>query len=114
MTQANFWDDSNNANKLMRELKYLKNCVGTFENGFKRIEEYKELVEVFKEDPEMLEQIQQELLLLDRDINIVEIQSILGGPFDKNNVIFLWKKNKNRKKFTFFCKIYIRFNYFFD
>ena len=87
MAQTNFWEDSTNANKLMRELKYLKGCVDPFEKGFKRVEECKELVEISKEDPEMLEQIQQELLLLGRDVSIVEIQSILGGPFDQNNAI---------------------------
>ena len=87
MNQANFWDDSVNANKLMRELKYLKSCIEPFENGFKKIEECKELAEVSKEDPEMLEQTHQELEVLQKDINAVEIQSILGGPFDKNNVI---------------------------
>jgi peptide chain release factor 2 len=87
MNQANFWDDSVNTNKLMRELKYLKSCIEPFENGFKKIEECRELAEVSKEDPEMLEQVRQELLVLQKDINAVEIQSILGGPFDKNNVI---------------------------
>ena len=87
MTQANFWDDSTHANKLMRELKYLKNCVEPFEKGFKKIEECKEMVVLSSEDPEMLEQIQQELLQIDKDIRVVEIQSILGGPYDQNNVI---------------------------
>jgi peptide chain release factor 2 len=35
----------------------------------------------------MLEQIRQELAALGADVDTVEIQSILGGPFDKNNVI---------------------------
>ncbi len=40
-----------------------------------------------KEEPDMLEQIQQELSSLEEDVNKVEIQSILGGPYDQNNVI---------------------------
>jgi len=71
----------------MRELKYLKGCTEPFEQGFKKLEECKELAGIDKEDPEMLEQIQQELSLLEQDINAIEIQSILGGPYDRNNVI---------------------------
>lgn len=87
MTQANFWDDSLNANKLMRELKYLKNCVDPFEEGLKKLDDCKEMVAISKEEPEMLEQIHKELSSLEKDVHIVEIQSILGGPYDQNNVI---------------------------
>jgi len=87
MTQANFWDNSSNANKLMRELKYLKSCIDPFEEGFKKLEECKELATLSKDESEMLEQIQQELSSLEEDVNKVEIQSILGGPYDQNNVI---------------------------
>ena len=87
MTQANFWDDSLKANKLMRELKYLKNCVEPFEKGFKKLDDCKEMVTISKEEPEMLEQIQKELSSLDEEISAIEIQSILGGPYDQNNVI---------------------------
>ena len=71
----------------MRELKYLKGCVEPFENSFHKLEELRELVGISKDEPEMLEQIAQELVPLEADVNTVEIQSILGGPFDKNNVI---------------------------
>lgn len=87
MTQANFWDDSRGANKIMQELKYLKGCVDPFDNSSKKLEELKELAEISEEEPEMLEQIHQELMSLESDVNTVEIQSILGGPFDRNNVI---------------------------
>jgi len=40
-----------------------------------------------KDESDMLEQIQQELSSLEEDVNKVEIQSILGGPYDRNNVI---------------------------
>ena len=87
MTEPNFWDDSSSANKVMRELKYLKGCVEPFEESFKKLKELEGLTEISREEPEMLEQVRQELESLEKDVNIVEIQSILGGPFDKNNVI---------------------------
>lgn len=87
MTASDFWDDSSNANKAMRELKYLKGCVEPFKESSKKLKDLEEMAEISKEEPEMLEQIQQELASLEADVNTVEIQSILGGPFDRNNVI---------------------------
>jgi len=87
MTQANFWDNSSNANKLMKELKYLKSCIEPFEEGFKKLEECKEMATLSENESDMLAQIQQELFSLEEDVNKVEIQSILGGPYDQNNVI---------------------------
>lgn len=87
MTASDFWDDSSNANKAMRELKYLKGCVEPFEESSKKLKDLGEMTEISKEEPEMLEVIQQELTLLEANVNTIEIQSILGGPFDRNNVI---------------------------
>jgi peptide chain release factor 2 len=87
MSQANFWDDSQNANKLMRELKHLKGCIEPFEDGFKKLEECKELLELSKDEPEMMDQLRGEIRALEREVNAVEIQNILGGPFDQNNAI---------------------------
>lgn len=87
MSQANFWGDSARANKLMRELKYLKGCVVPFEDGFKKVKDLTELTGLAKDDPEMLQQIEQEAASVEKDVAALEIQSILAGPFDKNNVI---------------------------
>jgi len=87
MTKADFWDDSANANKLMRELKYLKGCVEPFVNSFDKLEELKELAEISKEDNEFLDQIQKELNQLQDEVNKLELQSILAGPFDRNGAI---------------------------
>lgn len=51
------------------------------------MEECKEMATLAKDESDMLEQIQQELFSLEEDVNKVEIQSILGGPYDRNNVI---------------------------
>ena len=87
MTQPDFWDDANRANKIMRELKYLKGCVEPFEQSSGKLNELKEILEISKGEQDMLAQIAGELVALGADVDAVEIQSILGGPFDKNNVI---------------------------
>ncbi len=87
MSQPNFWDDSARAHKLMKELKYLKNCADPFEQGLKRLKDIKELAGMSEEDEEFLVQIQGELGLLEAEVDKIEIQAILSGPFDQNNAI---------------------------
>ena len=87
MSQPNFWDDSANANKLMRELKYLKGCVEPFDQGMKKLQDLTELAELSQGDDDFLQHVGQELALLEEEVNRIEIQSVLSGPFDKNNAI---------------------------
>ena len=87
MTQPHFWDDSIQSNKLMRELKFLKSCIEPFQMSLKKLEDLRELTELSEEDPDFLKQIKDDLAQLQKDVDTIEIQSILSGPFDKNNVI---------------------------
>lgn len=87
MSQQDFWDDSAKSNKIMRELKYLKSCIEPFQNGLEKVKELKEMLEISLDDQEMLGQIHQELESLEKDINVLELNSILAGPFDRNNAI---------------------------
>ena len=87
MNQPAFWDDSVNSNKLMQELKALKSTVEPLEKGLKKISDLKELTEISSDDPEFLRQIEKELSSLEKEIHAVELQAILGGPFDRNNAL---------------------------
>lgn len=87
MNQPTFWDDAAHSNKLMRELKVLKSIVEPFEKFSKRFSDVKELTQISQEEPEFLQQIEGELNSLEKEIHAIEIQTILGGPFDRNNAI---------------------------
>lgn len=89
MAKPNFWDDSIESNKYMRELKYLKICVEPLGESFKRLKDLEDFVQLSFEDESMLRQIEQELSSLEREINILQIQNILNGPFDRNNAIMM-------------------------
>jgi peptide chain release factor 2 len=87
MSQPNFWNDTVQANKLMKELKVLKGIVEPFARSVKRLEDIKELIEISGDDEEFLKQINEEVDALQKDIAALEIQHVLGGKFDHNNAI---------------------------
>ncbi len=87
MSTAGFWDDTDKSKKLMQELKYFKGCVSPFEKSSEKISELKELAEISEDDQDLLKQIQEELTPLKKEIDKIEIQAILSGPFDRSSVI---------------------------
>lgn len=87
MNQPNFWDDSEQSNKLMKELKYLKGCVEPYTTGLEKLTELKELTEMSEGDQEFLGQVQSELAVLVKTVDELELKTILSGPFDRNNAI---------------------------
>ncbi|MDP8266946.1 MAG: peptide chain release factor 2 [Candidatus Aceula meridiana] len=87
MAEANFWDDSKSSNKVMRELKILKVMVEPFEESQGKIQELKEFIEISDDDESFLKQISVDLNKLSRQIDQVEIQTILGGEFDHSNAL---------------------------
>lgn len=87
MSQPDFWNDTEAANKALRELKYLKSIIEPFEKSVKKLADLKELAEISSGEDEFLKQIQQELDELQKEIARLEIKSFLSGPFDRNNAI---------------------------
>jgi len=87
MALPGFWDDQAKSNKLMKELKYLKGIVEPFESSVIKLKDLKELAGLSEGDEEMLSQVQREVGALAVDIDRTELQNILNGPFDRNNVI---------------------------
>ncbi len=87
MAQSNFWNDTVASNALMRDLKYFKSCVDPYQKGVKKLEDIKELAEISDGDEDFSRQIQDELISLEKDVRDLEMQSFLGGPFDRNNAI---------------------------
>ena len=87
MNEPNFWDDSNSANKLMGELKFLKSCVEPFDELKIRIQEGREIFEISGDDEEMLNQLESEVDSMEAELEGLELKSFLSGPFDRNNVL---------------------------
>lgn len=87
MAQEGFWDDQDKANKLMQQLKTLKNIVEPFADYTKRVSEGREFVVLADEDVQMAEQLNAELADITRGIDALELEAMLSGPFDNNNAL---------------------------
>ena len=87
MNLPDFWDQQEKANKSMRQLKYLKGCVEPFDQSQVKIKDLKEFCELAAGDDQMIAQIETELNALKKDIDRLELKSLLSGPYDRNNAI---------------------------
>ena len=87
MSQPNFWDDGEAANKVMAELKFLKSCVDPFLASQAKLRDLKELAEISKGETASLAEIERDLPALESEVEDIETRALLSGPFDRNNAI---------------------------
>ena len=87
MSEGGFWDNQSQANKIMQELKGLKNIVEPYHDCVKRVADAKEFVSLSEGDEGMVVQITQEAAHVQQQIAEIELQAMLSGPFDNNNAL---------------------------
>ena len=85
MSQEGFWDNQDAANKIMQELKGLKNIVEPYTDSLKRVNEAKEFISLGDEG--MTQQLAEEAEAIKAQIDVLELQAMLSGKFDNNNAI---------------------------
>ena len=87
MAEPGFWDDQDKANKRMQELRSLKNIVEPFNDCVKRAAEAREFLFLADGDEGMVSQIAGDINVLRAQIEALELQAMLSGPFDANNAL---------------------------
>jgi len=87
MNQPDFWNDSDQANHLLKELKYLKLSVEPFEQEAEKLKELAELADLSKDDEAFLQQVQSELDSQEPRVDRLETQALLSGQFDRNSAL---------------------------
>jgi peptide chain release factor 2 len=87
MSANGFWDNQDEANKFIRELKAIKSTVEPFNEAEKLLHDAGELLALSDNDKEMEQQIGAEVLTLTETIGHLEVQTLLSGPYDNNNAI---------------------------
>ena len=87
--EDDFWKDQNKSKKIISELNFNKKLI----ESYRQIKESVDSLIValnsddLSGDFEFLELIQEEYLLVEKNFSAFEIQTLLTGPYDKNNVI---------------------------
>lgn len=89
MSEQDFWDDNEKAQKILQENKNLKDTVEEFSNLKNSIDDIEVLIELAQEeDDESLEQeVNIAIESLEEEIDKVKIKTLLSGDYDKNNAI---------------------------
>ncbi len=86
---AEFWSDSDNSSKILRELKQLKDCIEEYEKLESKLEDAIALAEMAIEenDESYVEEIVSEKEAIIAEEDRMRIEILLSGPYDRNNAI---------------------------
>ncbi|MYL44663.1 peptide chain release factor 2 [Virgibacillus halodenitrificans] len=89
MSEPSFWDNQDEAQKVINEVNGLKGYVTNFEYLEERLEDLEVSFELVKEenDKELFEELNEDVTLIKKEINNFELQMLLSEPYDANNAI---------------------------
>lgn len=83
-----FWKDQNKSKKVIAELNFNKKLIERYQLISKSVDSLLlALNDDLSGDFELLELIEEEYFNVEKEFNSFEIQTLLTGPYDKNNVI---------------------------
>ena len=87
--EEDFWKDSKNSSKVLSKIKRLKSKCSDFKERKKEIENLEELVELIKLEPdeELEKEISIDVKKLQKNVEKLELSSLLSGKYDANNAI---------------------------
>lgn len=88
MQESGFWNDVKKAQEVTQEAKRVKDTIYKFKKLNERIEDVEVLKELMEEyDEETAKEIISEISDLSKEINVLKIETILSGEYDRNDAI---------------------------
>ncbi|GAA0462479.1 peptide chain release factor 2 [Alkalibacillus silvisoli] len=89
MTEPNFWNDQEQAQKVISESNALKDLVQKFDHNEEGLENLEVSYELVKEenDEELFDDLQEQLKSVSTSLNQFELNILLSEPYDQNNAI---------------------------
>lgn len=89
MEEPGFWDNPEESQKVMKELRNLEDVVKSYEKLEKQYEEIQILIEMGYEenDPEVIPEIEESLKQFSDSLEQMRISTLLSGEYDRNNAI---------------------------
>ena len=86
MLESSFWDDREKADKLVIELKSIKSIIIKINGLISSIQGNLDILDN-TDDEELLFIVQEELEILKKDVDKLELETYLSGEYDNNNAI---------------------------
>lgn len=88
MSKPQFWDDTQNSNRVIKQLKSLKSEVEPWQEAYKKYLELRELANILKDqDTELIADLARNIEALIKEVDKLEFKTIFKEEFDKNNAI---------------------------
>ncbi len=89
MEEPGFWDQTERAQGVMKELKNLKDTIDGYNHLKGRFEDVQTLIEMGYEenDDSLLSEIEEAMALFVADLEELKLKTLLSGEYDKYNVI---------------------------
>jgi peptide chain release factor 2 len=89
MEEPGFWDNTDKAQGLMKELKNLKDTIEEYQHLKGRYEDVQTLIQMGYEenDASLLPEIEEALTLFVKDLEELKLNTLLSGEYDKDNAI---------------------------
>jgi len=87
MNDANFWNDKEKADEIIKEVSGLKNTIEKITQIKTNLETNIETMDILEDDPELVDLLTLDLDKLTKEIDELQIESYLSGKYDKNNCI---------------------------
>ena len=81
-----FWDDSEAAQAMMRDITKLRNQVGVWEKLSNRLEETMELTELA--DEELADDLAIEVATLESEVGMLAFRTLFSGQYDDEDALF--------------------------
>ena len=89
MNSQDFWNDIERTQKVNREIKSLRNKVDRYKKLVSEAEDIEVLIELALEenDDSVTDEVKRSISILDKEVNAYKIETLLNGPYDRNNAI---------------------------
>ncbi|MFA6159831.1 MAG: peptide chain release factor 2 [Parcubacteria group bacterium] len=85
-----FWNDSQNAGKIMQEIEELKKEISEIEEIENKLKNLEELVEISESEPASSadkNEIEKEIFEIEKNINALEFKTLFSEEYDRNDAI---------------------------
>ena len=89
MEAPDFWDDAETSQKKMKELKYMKDDLQTYEGLRNQMEDMETMIEMGYEenDPDLIPEIQEMLDEFQASFEAIRVKTLLAGEYDGKDAI---------------------------